>query len=74
LVAAALAAGEKAGSHFLIRARTNIREQRIKHFKDGSRLVRLPVRQKGKLRVIVQWSQVREIRGRVRRPGHTPAP
>jgi hypothetical protein len=58
----------------LIRARTNIREQRIKHFNDGSRLVRLPVRQKGKPRVIVQWSQVREIRGRVRRPGHTPAP
>jgi hypothetical protein len=69
-VAAALAACEKVGSHFLMRARTNIRAQGIKRFKDGSRLVRLPVRQKGNPRVITQWVTVREIRVRVQRPGH----
>ena len=69
-VGAARAACEKVGSHFLIRARTNIRAQVIKRFKDGSRLVRLPVRQKGKPRVITQWLEVREMRVRVERPGH----
>lgn len=68
-VAAALAACEKAGSHFLIRARTNIKVQVLKRFKDGSRLVRVPVRQKGQPRVIVQWLELREIRVRVQRPG-----
>ena len=65
----ALAACDKVGSHFLIRARTNLRAQGIKRFKDGSRLVRLPVRQKGKPRRITQWIEVREIRVRVQRPG-----
>jgi hypothetical protein len=69
-VAAALAACEKVGSHFLIRARTNIRVQTLKRFKDGSRLVRVPVRQKGKPRLITQWLELREIRVRVERPGH----
>lgn len=69
-VAAARVAGEKVGSHFLIRARTNIRAQTVKRFKDGSRRVRLPVRQKGKPRLITQWVEVREIRVRVQRPGH----
>ena len=69
-VAAARAACERVGSHFLIRARTNVRGQVIKRFKDGSRLVRVPVRQKGKPRVIAQWMELREIRVRVQRPGH----
>jgi hypothetical protein len=69
-VAVAWAACEKVGSHFLIRARTNVRVQVVKRFKDGSRLVRVPVRQKGKPRVIVQWLELREIRVRVQRPGH----
>jgi Transposase DDE domain len=69
-VAAALGACEKVESHFLIRARTNIRVRTLKRFKDGSRLVRLPVRQKGKPRVITRWIEVREIRVRVQRPGH----
>lgn len=72
-VAAALAACETVGSHFLIRARTNIRAPVIKRFKDGSRLVRLPVRQKGNPRAITQWIEVREIRVRVQRPGHRAA-
>ena len=69
-VAAAQTACEKMGSHFLIRARSNIRAQVLRRFKDGSRLVRLPVRQKGQPRVITQWLEVREIRVRVQRPGH----
>jgi hypothetical protein len=69
-VAAAQAAGAKVGSHFLIRARTNIRVQTVQRCKDGSRLIRVPVRQKGNPRHITQWLAVREIRGRVQRPGH----
>ena len=69
-IAAAQAACDKVGSHFLIRARSQIRVQPVKRFKDGSRLVRVPVRQKGKPRVITQWLELREIRLRVRRPGH----
>ena len=69
-VAAAQAACARVSSHFLIRARTNIRVQTVKRFKDGSRLVRVPVRQKGNPRHITQWLAVREIRVRVQRPGH----
>jgi len=69
-VAAAWAACEEIGSHFLIRARTNLRVEVIKRCKDGSRLVRVPVRQKGKPRVIIQWLELREIRVSVQRPGH----
>jgi hypothetical protein len=69
-VAAALAACEEVGSHFLIRARTNIRVQTVKRFKDGSRRVRVSVRQKGNPRVITQWLELREIRVRVQRPGY----
>ena len=69
-VAAARAVCAKVGSHFLIRARTNIRVQTRQRFKDGSRLVRVPVRQKGQPRLIVQWLELREIRVRVQRPGH----
>lgn len=68
-VAAALAACEKVGSHFLIRARTHLRVEVLRRFKDGSRLVRVPVRQKGKPQVIERWLTVREIRVRVQRPG-----
>jgi hypothetical protein len=69
-VTAALGACDKVGSRFLIRARSNIRVQAVKRFKDGSRLVRVPVRQKGKPRLITQWLELREIRVRVQRPGH----
>lgn len=69
-VAAAHAAGQKVGSHFLIRARTNLRVQVLQRDKDGSRRVRVPVRQKGPPRVITQWLELREIRVRVQRPGH----
>jgi hypothetical protein len=48
--AAALDVCTKVGSPFLIRARSNIRVQVIKRFKDGSRLVGVPGRQKGQPR------------------------
>lgn len=71
-VAAAQAACANVGSHFLIRARSNVRVQTTKRFKDGSRWVRVPVRQKGRPRVITQWLELREIRVRVQRPGYRP--
>ena len=59
----------KIGSHFLIRARSKIKVQTLQRLPDGSRLVRVPVQQKGNQRVIVQWLQLREIHVRVQRPG-----
>jgi len=69
-VAVAQPVCDKAGSHFLVRARSKIRVQTVKRFKDGSRLVRVPVQQKGNQRVIVQWLELREIRVIVQRSGH----
>jgi hypothetical protein len=69
-VTAAQAACQKVGSHFLIRARTQIRVRVVRRLRDGSRVVRVPARPKGKPRVITAWLELREIRVRVRRPGH----
>ena len=69
-VAVAQAACEKVGSHFLIRARSNLRVQVLRRLKDGSRLVRVPVRAKGEHHVVSSWLELREIRVRVQRPGH----
>jgi len=68
-IAAAQAVCAKVGSHFLVRARSKIRVKALQRFKDGSRLVGLPVQQKGNQRIIVEWLQLREIRARVQRPG-----
>jgi len=59
----------KVGSHFLIRARSKIKVQTRQRLPDGSRLVRVPVQQKGNQHIIVQWLELREIRVRVQRPG-----
>lgn len=66
----AMDACERVGSHFLFRARTQIKARTIKKLADGSRLIRLPVREKGKPRVITRWLELREIRVRVARRGH----
>lgn len=66
----ALRACTRVGSHFLIRARSNVKATVVKRYKDGSRLVRLPVRQKGNPNRILQWLEVREIRVRVGRKGY----
>src|SRR5271157_209113 len=67
--AQALRACQRVGSHFLFRARSQIKVQVVRRFKDGSRLVRVPVRQKGKPRVIVEWLELREIRVQLHRQG-----
>jgi hypothetical protein len=67
---AALAACQRVGSHFLLRARSNVKGRVVKRFKDGSRLIRVPVRQKGHPNRILHWLEVREIRVRVGRKGH----
>ena len=67
---AALAAGRRVGSHFLFRARGNGKRRVLKRFKDGSRLLRVPGRQKGNPNRITQWLEGREIRARVGRQGH----
>lgn len=66
----ALAACRRVGGHFLFRARSNVKGRVLKRFKDGSRLIRVPVRQKGNPNRILQWLEVREIRVRVGRKGH----
>jgi hypothetical protein len=63
------AACQRVGSHFLIRARSNIKVRTLQRCKDGSRLVEVPVRAKGS-RQVLQWLTLREIRVQVSRPGH----
>ena len=60
---------QRVGSHFLIRARTQIKARTVRRLPDGSRIVRVPVRQKGQPRRIVHWLEMREIRVTVRRRG-----
>lgn len=66
----ALRACRRVGSHFLIRARTQIRVRTLRRLADGSRLIRVPVRAKGRPREVVAWLELREIRVRVNRRGH----
>jgi hypothetical protein len=68
-LAPALAQCRRVGSHFLIRIRSHIQVKVVRRFQDGSRLVRVPVRQKGKPRQITEWLELREIRVRVGRKG-----
>jgi hypothetical protein len=56
------------GSHFLVRSRTNIQARVLRRFHDGSRLVRLAVRDPVNRRV-VGYIEVREIWARVQRKG-----
>ena len=68
----ALRACQRVGSHFLFRARSQIKVQVVRRLKDGSRLVRVPVRQKGRRHVILEWLELREIRVQLHRKGfHT---
>lgn len=68
--AQALTACTRVGSHFLLRARANLKARVIKRLRDGSRVIRVPVREKGRPHHILQWLELREIRVRVGRPGH----
>lgn len=64
-----LEACQRVSSHFLIRARSDIKVRVLRVFEDGSRLVELPVRAKGS-RKVMQVLTLREIRVKVSRPGH----
>jgi hypothetical protein len=69
--AQALAACDRVGSHFLMRARSSIKPCVCKRLSDGSRLIRVAVREKrGRAYRLVGWLEVREIRVRVGRKGH----
>jgi hypothetical protein len=67
--AQALSACRRVGSHFLIRARSNVKVRTLQRFKDGSRLIEVPVRAKGRPAVVARLT-LREVRVRVTRPGH----
>jgi len=60
---------QRVGSHFLVCARSRIKVRTLHCLKDGRRIVRVPVRQKGQPRVILHWLELREIRVTLRRPG-----
>lgn len=68
-VAEAMAACQRVGSHFLIRVRSNLKVKTLRRYKDGSRLIRVGVHQKGNPGRIVQWLEVREIRAQIGRKG-----
>jgi hypothetical protein len=64
------AACHRVGSHFLLRARLEIKPRVISRLTDGSRLIRVPVRERHRRGHILQWLEMREIRVRVGRKGH----
>lgn len=68
--AQALTACQRVGSHVLFRARMLIKPQILRRFRDGSRLIRVPVRDPKHPSRIVAWLEIREIRLRGGRPGH----
>jgi hypothetical protein len=68
--APAIAACARVGSHLLVRARASIKPEVVRVLRDGSRLIRVPVRETGRPKHILGWLEVREIRVRVGRPGH----
>jgi len=72
--AEALRACRRVGSQFLFRVRKQIQVEVVRRLKDGSRLVRVPVRRKGKPREIVEWLELREIRVQLHRKGYRSTP
>lgn len=65
----ARAACARVGSHFLLRASRSTKPRVIKRLRDGSRLIQVAVRQRGRPGRILQWLEVREIRVGIGRPG-----
>lgn len=66
----ALAVCTRVGSHVLLRARSDIKPGVVARLPDGSRLVVVAVRDPQRPSRIVDWLHLREIRVRVKRPGH----
>jgi hypothetical protein len=69
-VRVALTTCQHVGSHFLIRARPDVKPRLIRRLADGTRQIRLRVRATGHPNQIVDWLEMREIRVRVGRRGH----
>ncbi len=67
--AQALAVCTRVGSHFLLRARGDIKPGVVERLADGSRLVVVAVRDPTRPSRIVDWLHLREIRVRVKWPG-----
>jgi hypothetical protein len=65
----AVAACQRVGSHFLFRIPRHLTAQLIKQWPDGSRRIRVAVREKGRPSHILQWLELREIRVHVGRRG-----
>lgn len=65
----ALDSCRRVGSHFVFRVRVDLHARRVKRLRDGSALVRVPVRAHRSSRII-GWLDVREVRVRVGRTGH----
>jgi hypothetical protein len=66
----ALAACQRVGSHLLLRASRSVKPTVLKRLRDGSRLIRVPVRARNNPHRIVDWLALRELRVRVGRKGH----
>jgi hypothetical protein len=65
----AVAACQRVGSHFLFRIPRHLTAQVINRLPDGSRRIRVAVREKGRPSHIQQWLALREIRVHVGRRG-----
>jgi DDE family transposase len=63
------AACARVGSHFLLRASRVSKPRVRKRLRDGTRLIQVPVRQRGRPAHILEWLELREIRVTVGRPG-----
>ena len=58
-----------AGSELLVKARGNIKGHKTRKLSDGSQMVGINLRQQGGGRRVTGQLRVREIRGRIRKPG-----
>jgi hypothetical protein len=68
--ARAMAACERVGSAFLLRARSDVKTGVLERLNDGSRLVLVPVYERPGSKKVIDWLRLREIRVRVGRQGH----
>jgi hypothetical protein len=60
---------QRVGSHFLFRVPRHLTAQTLKRLPDGSRRIRVAIREKGRPSRIQQWLELREIRAHVGRRG-----
>lgn len=65
----AQAACARVGSHFVLRARSDVKPRLVRRLRDGTRLVQIALRARHQPTRILDWLEVREIRVRVGRRG-----